>query len=144
MFDATNLPKPSSDYPLYLRVDFSNAEKDIHELLTRLPDSEEEDLEMSAADLRVLICTTAPELWEVAQKISHLLREGVPAIVVQKLPFAHDNLKRSKLLVLAFASCVGHPSTVDPYSRKRVWEVSPRIGSDITYIPTVTEHNYGS
>lgn len=109
-----------------------------------LPELEEEDLQISVEDLQTLVRTTMPELAELGEEIAALLRQGVPAIVVQKLPFAQFGLKKSKLIFLAFASGIGDPCAVDPYSHKRVWEVSPRNESDVTYIPTITEHNYGA
>jgi Taurine catabolism dioxygenase TauD, TfdA family len=132
----------TSDRPFFLKTNFADAEQRLYELLRRLPPSDEEDLRVD--ELQTLVYETVPELSEVAQKIAQLLRHGVHEIVVQKLPFSGVGLESSKLVLLAFASCIGEPSAVDPYSRKRVWEVSPRVGPGPGYIPTITEHNYGA
>lgn len=144
MSQAPDPQNSLGNYPFYLKVDLADAEKRLYELLGQLPDSEEEDLEVSTKDLKALVRATFPELTELAQRITQLLSQGVPAIVAQKLPFSCLGLRRSKLALLAFASCVGEPSEVDPYSRKRVWVVSPRVESKPAYIPTITEHNYGA
>ena len=132
----------TNDLPFFLEANFADAEERLLELLRKLPPSDEADLRVN--DLQTLVYETMPELSGVAQKIAQLLRQGVSTIVVQKLPFSRVGLESSKLALLAFVSCIGEPGAVDPYSRKRVWEVSPRVGPGPGYIPTITEHNYGA
>lgn len=128
--------------PFYLEANLAGVEERLHELVRKVPHADEADLQLD--DLRTLVYETVPELSQVGHKIALLLRQGVPTIVVQRLPFSCVGLESSKLVLLAFASCIGDPSAVDPYSRKRVWEVSPRAGPGPGYIPTITEHNYGA
>ena len=136
-------PGPTND-PIFLKADLSDSELGSQELVRALSDSEEEDLQVSASHLQELVRAKFPALWNLAQDIKLHLQRKVPVIVVEKLQFAQFGLRRSKLLFLAFASCIGPPTRVDPYSRTRIWEVSPRVEPDPTYIPTITEHNYGA
>ena len=130
-----------SSFPFYLKADLVDAEERLNELLRKLPATNEEDLQLSTNVLQTLVHAIMPDLWELGQTIAQLLRNDVPAIVVQALPFSCVDLNKSKLAMLAFASCIGEPGVVDPYSRKRVWEVSPRVEANQSYVPTITEHN---
>jgi alpha-ketoglutarate-dependent taurine dioxygenase len=140
-FNAPQVQTLGDDVPLRLRANVCLEEDVVQDLINHIPFGSDEP--HSSRSASSFIRTRIPELWQLACSVYISLQHGVPALVIENLPFSGFDLDVTKHALLAFASCIGEPIGADHYRRDLVWPVSPRHEMPPTYTPTITEH-YGS
>lgn len=128
------------DDPLEVQASLHDSERLLHVLVNKLPDACDECSEPSLiATLSTAVRVHFPQLWQLGQSVNQRLHEGVNCTIVKNLPFGILELQSAKQALLAFASCIGNPTSADPHRTRLVWEVSPRSTLPSDYTPTITE-----